>query len=63
MCGERNIDPVIAVDGGENVTTAGMAGVAGAMAIVAGSAIFGTTDYKGAIAAIRGSAAAAGVEP
>jgi pentose-5-phosphate-3-epimerase len=32
-------------------------------AIVAGSAIFGTADYKGAIAAIRGSAAAAGVEP
>jgi ribulose-phosphate 3-epimerase len=63
MCRERNIDPVIAVDGGENVTTAGMAGAAGATGIVAGSAMFGTADYKGAIAAIRGSAAAAGVEP
>jgi ribulose-phosphate 3-epimerase len=61
MCRERDLDPVIEVDGGENVTTAGMAAGAGATAIVAGTAIFGTTDYKAAIAAIRGSAAAAAV--
>jgi ribulose-phosphate 3-epimerase len=59
MCRERDIDPVIEVDGGENVATAGMAAGVGATAIVAGTAIFGTTDYKAAIAAIRGSAAAA----
>jgi ribulose-phosphate 3-epimerase len=59
MCRERDLDPVIEVDGGENVATAGKAAGAGATAIVAGTAIFGTTDYKAAIAAIRGSAAAA----
>jgi ribulose-phosphate 3-epimerase len=59
MCRERDIDPVIEVDGGENVATAGLAAGVGATAIVAGTAIFGTTDYKAAIAAIRGSAAAA----
>jgi ribulose-phosphate 3-epimerase len=58
MCRERGLDPVIEVDGGENETTAGQAVAAGATAIVAGSAIFGTEDYKAAIAAIRGSAAA-----
>jgi len=63
MCRERDLDPVIEVDGGENVTTAGMAAGAGATAIVAGTAIFGTTDYKAAIAAIRGSAAAGAVQP
>jgi ribulose-phosphate 3-epimerase len=63
MCRERGLDPVIEVDGGENVTTAGMAAGAGATAIVAGTAIFGTPDYKAAIAAIRGSAAAVAVQP
>ncbi|TXH33661.1 MAG: ribulose-phosphate 3-epimerase [Rhodospirillaceae bacterium] len=58
MCAERGLDPVIEVDGGENEITAGQAGAAGATAIVAGSAIFGAKDYKAAIAAIRGSAAA-----
>jgi ribulose-phosphate 3-epimerase len=58
MCREHGLDPVIEVDGGENETTAGQAIAAGATAIVAGSAIFGTKDYKAAIAAIRGSAAA-----
>jgi ribulose-phosphate 3-epimerase len=53
---ERGLDPVIEVDGGENETTAGQAAAAGATAIVAGSAIFGTKDYKAAIAAIRASA-------
>jgi HAD superfamily hydrolase (TIGR01484 family) len=36
---------------------------AGATAIVAGSAIFGRSDYKSAITAIRASAVAAEVEP
>jgi ribulose-phosphate 3-epimerase len=59
ICAERGLNPVIEVDGGENMETAAMAAEAGATAIVAGSAIFGTKDYKAAIAAIRGSVAAA----
>ena len=51
--------PIIEVDGGENAATAGEAAAAGAMAIVAESAIFGARAYKTAIAAIRESAAAA----
>jgi len=58
MCAERNLDPVVEVDGGENATTARQAATAGANAIVAGSAIFGAKDYRSAIAAIRASAAA-----
>ena len=45
MCAERGLNPVIEVDGGENEITAGQAAAAGATAIVAGSAIFGTKDY------------------
>jgi ribulose-phosphate 3-epimerase len=59
MCAERGIDPVIEVDGGENMETAAKAAAAGATAIVAGSAIFGSGNYKSAIAAIRQSASAA----
>lgn len=59
MCAARELCPVIEVDGGENETTAGQAAAAGATAIVAGSAIFGTPDYAAAIAAIRESAVAA----
>jgi ribulose-phosphate 3-epimerase len=59
MCAARELYPVIEVDGGENETTAGQAAAAGATAIVAGSAIFGTPDYAAAIAAIRASAVAA----
>jgi len=58
MCGQRGLHPVIEVDGGENEPTARQAAGAGATAIVAGSAIFGTKDYKAAIAAIRANAAA-----
>jgi ribulose-phosphate 3-epimerase len=61
-CTERGLSPVIEVDGGENATTAGMSVKAGATAIVAGSAIFGTRDYEAAIAAIRASAAMAVAE-
>jgi ribulose-phosphate 3-epimerase len=59
MCEERGLAPIIEVDGGENAATAAKAAAAGATAIVAGSAIFGTRDYKSAIAAIRAGAAAA----
>jgi len=59
ICAERDLHPVIEVDGGENVTTAGLAAAAGATAIVAGSAIFGTKDYAAAIAAIRAKVTAA----
>jgi ribulose-phosphate 3-epimerase len=55
LCDARGLDPVIEVDGGENSTTAGLAIEAGATAIVAGSAIFGSQDYAAAIAAIRSS--------
>src|SRR5580692_156415 len=50
------LDPAIDVDGGENATTAAKAAAAGATAIVAGSAIFGTKDYAKAIADIRARA-------
>ncbi len=59
ICTERGLDPVIEVDGGETARTAGEAAAAGATAIVAGSAIFGTKDYRAAIAAIRQSATVA----
>jgi ribulose-phosphate 3-epimerase len=59
ICAERDLHPIIEVDGGENVTTAAQAAAAGATAIVAGSAIFGTKDYAAAISAIRASARAA----
>jgi ribulose-phosphate 3-epimerase len=59
MCGERGLQPVIEVDGGENAMTAAQAAAAGANAIVAGSAIFGAKDYAKAIAELRAKAAAA----
>ena len=62
MCAERGLRPVIEVDGGEDVTTAARAAAAGATAIVAGSAIFGASDYAAAIAAIRASATAAAAQ-
>ena len=53
VCDTRGLNPVIEVDGGENRESAGQAIEAGANAIVAGSAIFGSDDYATAIAAIR----------
>jgi ribulose-phosphate 3-epimerase len=61
MCAERGLRPVIEVDGGENAKTAVEAVAAGATAIVAGSAIFGSRDYAKAIAEIRARAATAAV--
>jgi ribulose-phosphate 3-epimerase len=63
MCDDRGFHPVIEVDGGENVTTAAQAVAAGATAIVAGSAIFGTEDYAAAITAIRSNTSAAVAQP
>jgi ribulose-phosphate 3-epimerase len=61
MCAEHGLRPVIEVDGGEDATTAAEAVAAGATAIVAGSAIFGSADYAKAIAEIRARAAMAAV--
>ncbi len=53
LCEARGLTPFIEVDGGETCQTAGWAIEAGADAIVAGSAIFGSADYATAIRAIR----------
>ncbi len=53
LCDARGLDPVIEVDGGENRDSAGLAIEAGATAIVAGSATFGSRDYAAAIESIR----------
>jgi Ribulose-phosphate 3 epimerase family len=53
FCQARGLDPFIEVDGGENGASAGQAIEAGANAIVAGTAIFGSQDYSAAIAALR----------
>jgi ribulose-phosphate 3-epimerase len=53
LCQTHGVDCVIEVDGGEKPATAGRSFEAGANAIVAGSAIFGSADYAAAIAAIR----------
>jgi ribulose-phosphate 3-epimerase len=55
LCDKRGLNPTIEVDGGENPDTAAQAIEAGANAIVAGSAIFGSHDYAAAITAIRES--------
>jgi ribulose-phosphate 3-epimerase len=55
FCDTHGFDPVIEVDGGMSGKTAWRAIDAGATAIVAGSAVFGTKDYAAAIAAIRNS--------
>jgi ribulose-phosphate 3-epimerase len=56
LCDVRGLNPYIEVDGGENSKAATQAIEAGANAIVAGSAIFGSQDYAAAIAAIRHAA-------
>ena len=53
LCDARGLNPVIEVDGGQNCTSAARAIEAGANAIVAGSAVFGSPDYAVAICAIR----------
>jgi ribulose-phosphate 3-epimerase len=55
MCDERGLDPWIEVDGGLKINNTWNVIEAGANAIVAGSAVFNTPDYKAAIEGIRGS--------
>jgi ribulose-phosphate 3-epimerase len=55
LCGERGFDPWIEVDGGITVNTTKAAVDAGANALVAGSSIFGASDYSKAIADLRTS--------
>jgi len=57
VCDARGLDPWIEVDGGQDGANAWQAVEAGANALVAGSAIFGTSDYAGAIARLRAHAA------
>jgi ribulose-phosphate 3-epimerase len=55
LCASRGLNPWIEVDGGQNGDNAAQAIEAGADAIVAGSAIFGSADYAAAISRIRNS--------
>jgi ribulose-phosphate 3-epimerase len=55
LCKSKGLDPWIEVDGGQNSDNAALAIEAGADAIVAGSAIFGSRDYAAAITRIRKS--------
>jgi ribulose-phosphate 3-epimerase len=55
LCAAKGLDPWIEVDGGQNGDNAGLAVDAGASAIVAGSAIFGSPNYVAAITRIRNS--------
>jgi ribulose-phosphate 3-epimerase len=53
LCASRGLDPWIEVDGGQNGDNAWQAVDAGADALVAGSAVFGSDDYAAAIARLR----------
>ena len=55
MCDERGLDPWIEVDGGLKGNNAWQVIEAGANAIVAGSAVFNSSDYAEAITSIRNS--------
>jgi ribulose-phosphate 3-epimerase len=55
ICNERGLDPWIEVDGGLKGDNAWQVLEAGANAIVAGSAVFNTSDYAKAIEGIRHS--------
>jgi ribulose-phosphate 3-epimerase len=55
LCAAKGVDPWIEVDGGQNGDNAGLAVDAGASAIVAGSAIFGSPNYVATITRIRNS--------
>jgi len=56
MCVARGLSPWIEVDGGISPETIRSARKAGADAFVAGSAVFGSRDYRAAIAALRDGA-------
>ena len=53
LCDARGLNPVIEANGGQKCEGARQAIEAGANAIAAGSAIFRSSDYAAAIAAIR----------
>ncbi len=53
LCDARGLNPHIEVDGGQNGDNAWQAVDAGADALVAGSAVFGSDDYARAIARLR----------
>lgn len=56
MAAARGLDPQIEVDGGINTRTIRAAIAAGADVAIAGSAVFGTGDYRAAIATLRARA-------
>ena len=56
LCDARGLAPYIEVDGGQNGANAWEAVDAGADALVAGSAVFGSNDYGAAIARLRAHA-------
>ena len=56
LCDTRGLNPYIEVDGGQNGDNAWQAVDAGADALVAGSAVFGSDDYARSIARLRGHA-------
>jgi ribulose-phosphate 3-epimerase len=56
LCDTRGLNPYIEVDGGQNGDNAWQAVDAGADALVAGSAVFGSGDYARAIARLRAHA-------
>jgi len=62
MCEARGLCPVIEVDGGQSADTIAAVTGSGADAIVAGSSIFGASDYATAIQRIR-QAAGSGAAP
>jgi ribulose-phosphate 3-epimerase len=55
-CNERGLDTRIEVDGGINAETAPLVIAAGADALVAGAAVYGTSDYAAAIRGLRPAA-------
>jgi ribulose-phosphate 3-epimerase len=55
ICDERGLDPWIEVDGGIKAHNAWQVIEAGANALIAGSAVFGATNYAEAIESIRNS--------
>jgi ribulose-phosphate 3-epimerase len=56
LCDARGLNPYIEVDGGQNGDNAWQAVDAGADALVAGAAVFGSGDYATAIARLRAHA-------
>ncbi len=58
MCDQLGLDPIIQVDGGINAETAARVGAAGATCLVAGNAVYCSSDPAASIAEIRAAAQA-----